>query len=719
MTKVIIVGNPGSSHTLNIATCFAKRGVECEVHSTAKPLDFKTHRMYADASIDLVFHVTAVQLRVAIERLSSDTHRVIAVGGHSYGQQVAAINGVFEKTLVLLGTEVTHNQGMNPKIIASYSKYSVIVVPSDYLRAKVFPFINHKKTRLYTRALGVHQRWVTNLTGSLSKPRDLPFKQYFVTAKSFKWIYGFEDILHAASEISATLRSLSTGLVFVGGGEERQKLEALAKKLLIEDLVLFFENMSTNNLVELVDNSITAIYPSEYESFGLSLVEAIARKKKPIVYDIPGFREATKNFSMAIPIKHNDVHGLSLAVKDAANNPSEYSQDLSKDQVLSLTWDVLGDAYIDACLDQVEKEHAGLNSEQKPIIFLNKYDMFSLQSRKNNLVGARLQRTYELYREFDRQRDLVHISSAKQSQALSILKYSDFSKLSAIYIEHGSIYSEQDHRLDQYVFQQAANNDVRVVYFISDYHAFDMTYLKSLNYLLHRFMKYRKSRKQQRALLQNSKNVMVALPTREINSVFKINSERVIELPPACRAPKEFAPRSEMSKNWSFIYGGGIGPFYQLQRFLLGTASAGRKARLFIRLKDFNAVDEDYQSILRLSPNELIYDQDMRRNVDAKKNIGVMLMEPINYIKTAFPVKFFDYLEAGIPVLAYKDTNIGRLVEKHGLGWVIDSSASAVADFAKQGTLDIEGFEKRRAAFLQSNTWRQRVKTIVAKRLNE
>mgnify|MGYP000462192107 CR=1 FL=1 len=108
----------------------------------------------------------------------------------------------------------------------------------------------------------------------------------------------------------------------------------------------------------------------------------------------------------------------------------------------------------------------------------------------------------------------------------------------------------------------------------------------------------------------------------------------------------------------------------------------------------------------------IIYDEDMRENIKREDHVGILLKEPIDYMKTNMPVKFFDYLEAGIPVVAYESTKLGDIVEEYGLGWTVARSVRGIYEFARRSYLDIENFEDNRRKFLYDNTWKDRVAKI-------
>ena len=64
----------------------------------------------------------------------------------------------------------------------------------------------------------------------------------------------------------------------------------------------------------------------------------------------------------------------------------------------------------------------------------------------------------------------------------------------------------------------------------------------------------------------------------------------------------------------------------------------------------------------------------------AAADIGVMFFEPIEYREFAVPVKLFEYIGHGIPIIATEGTLAGRFVRDNDLGWVLPYDSQALAD---------------------------------------
>ena len=88
---------------------------------------------------------------------------------------------------------------------------------------------------------------------------------------NFRKVKRIPDIINIFHKIQKTIPAK---LMMVGDGPEKEKAEALCKKLGIQDKVIFFGN--SNEIDMILSYSDLFLLPSETESFGLAALEAMA-----------------------------------------------------------------------------------------------------------------------------------------------------------------------------------------------------------------------------------------------------------------------------------------------------------------------------------------------------------------------------------------------------------------------------------------------------------
>ena len=80
-------------------------------------------------------------------------------------------------------------------------------------------------------------------------------------------------------------------------------------------------------------------------------------------------------------------------------------------------------------------------------------------------------------------------------------------------------------------------------------------------------------------------------------------------------------------------------------------------------------------------------------------------------------MKLFEYIGAGKPILATKNTLSGRKVEEESLGWVIDNTSDALAELLTRLQNDPGEMERMRQTVLarrDGHSWENRARQVAA-----
>jgi len=120
-----------------------------------------------------------------------------------------------------------------------------------------------------------------------------------------------DDLLVAFSKLD-----FNAELYIVGEGPERKNLEALAKKLRVNDKVTFTGFVSELRKIKLLKSSHALVLPSTTEGFGIAVVEAMAAKTPVIAADIPALRELVGAEKVGLLFRPRDVNMLKTELVD-------------------------------------------------------------------------------------------------------------------------------------------------------------------------------------------------------------------------------------------------------------------------------------------------------------------------------------------------------------------------------------------------------------------
>ncbi len=110
-------------------------------------------------------------------------------------------------------------------------------------------------------------------------------------------------------------------LEIAGGGDDRERLERVARKLELGDAVSFLGYVSEERKRELLRQAWGVVFPSVKEGWGISNVEAAACGTPAVASDSPGLRESVIDGETGILVPHGDPRQLASAMLRLCGNP--------------------------------------------------------------------------------------------------------------------------------------------------------------------------------------------------------------------------------------------------------------------------------------------------------------------------------------------------------------------------------------------------------------
>jgi N-acetyl-alpha-D-glucosaminyl L-malate synthase BshA len=141
-----------------------------------------------------------------------------------------------------------------------------------------------------------------------------PFKQVIAPnnerillhASNFRKVKRVEDVVHIFEKVNKVIPSK---LLFVGDGPERSAIEALCRKTCAHNEIRFLGRQE--QMEEILAISDLFILPSEYESFGLVALEAMAAEVPVISTNVGGLPEININGVTGFTSNVGDVESMS------------------------------------------------------------------------------------------------------------------------------------------------------------------------------------------------------------------------------------------------------------------------------------------------------------------------------------------------------------------------------------------------------------------------
>lgn len=140
-------------------------------------------------------------------------------------------------------------------------------------------------------------------------------KIVFGTVKSLEKIYGIDLLIRSFAELKKQMPDAKTALLIVGDGSEKNNLISLADSLGLQNEI-YFAGRAAAELVPAFHNQMDVFMNlSQYESFGVSVLEAMACEKPVIVTDTGGLAEIVANDKDGIRVPVNDISATVEAMK--------------------------------------------------------------------------------------------------------------------------------------------------------------------------------------------------------------------------------------------------------------------------------------------------------------------------------------------------------------------------------------------------------------------
>jgi glycosyltransferase involved in cell wall biosynthesis len=206
------------------------------------------------------------------------------------------------------------------KIKKSYRQAAVFFVVSDFLGKKIDELF---KTKLSWKVMpNVLDPEVENAPMPVSIDTVSPF--IFISIGSLIPLKRFNNLIDAFYQQFAG--NINVKLKIAGNGELKEELQQQINKLQLQSRVELLGIVSRKEVLELIDSSHCLVLCSEFETFGVVLIETTSRGK-PIVATRCGGPESIVNNENGLLYTAGDIDALSKAMLHIKENYEKYNQE--------------------------------------------------------------------------------------------------------------------------------------------------------------------------------------------------------------------------------------------------------------------------------------------------------------------------------------------------------------------------------------------------------
>lgn len=227
------------------------------------------------------------------------------------GRDVPVITTLHGTDITLVGRDKTYE----PVVTFSINESDAITAVSENLREETYKsFAIRKEIQVIYNFVDVNRfnKKPINAFRKVIAPND---EKILVHASNFRKVKRVDDVINI---FAAVRKEMPAKLLMVGDGPERPAMEELSRKLGIDDDVKFLGKQE--QMEDILAVSDMFLLPSEYESFGLAALEAMAARAVVVSTNAGGLSE----------INIQGVTGFMADVGDVASM-SRYAIDLLKD----------------------------------------------------------------------------------------------------------------------------------------------------------------------------------------------------------------------------------------------------------------------------------------------------------------------------------------------------------------------------------------------------
>lgn len=312
-TRILLLADINSEHTQKWAIGLANSGYKIGVFSFSPPRS----NWYEHYNIECLHQYSVVKssnklwaklayvtflpkLKAVIKEFKPDI--LHAHYASSYGL-LGALSGFHPYIISVWGTDIMkfpHKNAFTKQIIKYNLKSADAVCATSHTLKKHIHRLINKEVEVIP--FGVNLSEFVNK--SLQK-NDSVFTIGCV--KSLEKIYNINSLIVSFAELKNKYPDKKLKLVIVGEGSERTTLQHLVDELHINEEVVFEGKLSHHLVADKINELDVLVNLSEYESFGVSVIEAMACEVPVIVSEAEGLLEVVEDDTNGSIVGYNNI----------------------------------------------------------------------------------------------------------------------------------------------------------------------------------------------------------------------------------------------------------------------------------------------------------------------------------------------------------------------------------------------------------------------------
>jgi glycogen(starch) synthase len=268
----------------------------------------------------------------AIDVINSYEENVDVIHGHDWLVANAAtkVKNAYGKPLVstIHATEIGRRQGIHNEYQRNINdveknmidQSSEVICCSDYMAHQISEAFNVSREKLHVIPNGVNaSKFDATVDGeTIRRHYAKPDEKMVLYVGRLVYEKGVHVLIGAVPKVLSALPNVS--FVIVGEGGMQEYLEKEAWDFGVADHVFFTGFVDGETLVSLYKVSDAAVFPSLYEPFGITALEAMAAKTPVVVSDTGGLSEIVEHDKTGVKVYSDNSDSLAWGILRVLQN---------------------------------------------------------------------------------------------------------------------------------------------------------------------------------------------------------------------------------------------------------------------------------------------------------------------------------------------------------------------------------------------------------------
>ncbi|WP_303863974.1 glycosyltransferase [Alkalibaculum bacchi] len=321
--KILFLANAASIHTVRWVNALSERGNE--VHLVYKFDDEPKENIISEKVLQYRlkysgtkgYFLNAKQLRNVFNSIKPDVVNAHYASGYGLLARTARVKSL---VLSVWGSDVydfPYQSRLKMRIIIDNLRYAnKIASTSESMAQQVRVLLRDNNKEIFITPFGV----------DLLRFRKTDKKQsdniVIGNIKSLQEVYGIEYLVQAIAILKQRFEhsghldiSKKVRVLIYGDGVLRNELELLTNKLNLHDSITFMGSIPNSEVPSALGKMDIFCATSNQESFGVSLVEAMAIGLPVVATDVSGFKEVVEDGKTGIIVKRKNPQAIAEALE--------------------------------------------------------------------------------------------------------------------------------------------------------------------------------------------------------------------------------------------------------------------------------------------------------------------------------------------------------------------------------------------------------------------